>query len=114
LQVATPYVFTSPYIFGRTNVSLHLVQKGLATVYTQSGAAYGSAGIFVRTFRWMMGRDKLPVTKTSFFDRLFPISGEARLKKAMAKAKRKKRGVWSLKNFETPEDYKKRIKLGQS
>lgn len=113
--MATPYVFASPYIFGRTNVSLHLVKKGLATVYTQSGAAYGSAGIFVRTFRWMMGmnKDKLAVTKRSIFDRLFPVSGEARLKKAMAKAKRKKLGVWSLKNFETPEDYKKRIKSQQ-
>ena len=111
--VATPYVFMPPYIFGRTNVSLHLVKKGLATVYTQSGAAYGNAGMFSRLFRWMMGLDKIKPDQTSFLDRLFPLSGEARLKRAMAWAKRRKRGVWSLKNFESPEDYKKRQKALQ-
>jgi endonuclease YncB( thermonuclease family) len=46
--VATPYVWAFPYIFGPTNVSLALVQAGLATVYRQSGAAYGTAGFFSR------------------------------------------------------------------
>ncbi|PWN33487.1 SNase-domain-containing protein, partial [Meira miltonrushii] len=92
--VATPYVWHSPYIFGRTNVSLRLVEKGLATVYSQAGAAYGTAGPITKLLRKL----------------LIPLSGEARLRRAMARAKRKKIGVWSLKNFETPEDYKKRMK----
>lgn len=109
--VATPYVFQAPYIFGRTNVSLQLVKKGLATVYTQSGAAYGTAGTFSKLFRWMMGVDgKIKADKITLFDRIFPLSGEARLKRAQVWAKRRKRGMWSLKNFESPEDYKKRIK----
>jgi endonuclease YncB( thermonuclease family) len=103
-------VFRAPYIFGRTNVSLHLVKKGLATVYTQSGAAYGTAGPLSRMLRWMMGLDKSKSDQTSILDRLFPLSGEARLKRAMARAKKKKIGIWSLKGFESPEDYKKRNK----
>lgn len=91
-------------------MSLHLVKLGLATVYTQSGAAYGTAGSFSRMFRWMMGLDNIKPERTSILDRLFPLSGEARLKRAMAKAKRKKLGLWSLKNYESPEDYKKRLK----
>lgn len=108
LQVATPYVLLPPYIFGKTNVSLHLVKKGLATVYTQMGAAYGSSGALSRFFRWAMGLDKVKAEQSTFLDRLFPLSGEARLKRAMARAKRKKLGVWGLKNFESPEDYKRR------
>ncbi|UZJ54725.1 hypothetical protein CBS101457_004045 [Exobasidium rhododendri] len=109
--VATPYVFRSPYIFGRTNVSLHLVKKGFATVYTQTGASYGSAGLFSRTLRWMLRLKKVKPEQTSILDRIFPLSGEARLKRAQARAKRKKIGVWSLKHFESPEDYKKRNKM---
>ena len=112
-QVATPYVFAPPYIFGRTNVSLHLVKKGLATVYTQMGAAYGTAGVVARFFRWIMGLDKVKAEHTSIFDRLFPLSGEARLKRAMARAKRKKLGIWGLSTYESPEDYKKRTKSMQ-
>ena len=113
--VATPYVWHSPYIFGRTNVSLRLVKKGLATVYTQAGAAYGTAGPFTKLLRRFLGVDSSKTkseasAKEALLDRLIPLSGEARLRRAMARAKRKKIGVWSLKNFETPEDYKKRMK----
>ncbi|MCO5585274.1 hypothetical protein L7F22_039207 [Adiantum nelumboides] len=113
--VATPYVWHSPYIFGRTNVSLQLVKKGLATVYTQAGAAYGTAGPFTKFLRKLLGVDSSKTkteasAKEALLDRLIPLSGEARLRRAMARAKRKKIGVWSLKNFETPEDYKKRMK----
>lgn len=113
--VATPYVWRSPYIFGRTNVSLRLVEKGLATVYSQAGAAYGTAGPITRLLRRLLGVDSSKSkseasAKEALLDRLIPLSGEARLRRAMARAKRKKIGVWSLKNFETPEDYKKRMK----
>jgi len=58
----------------------------------------------------MMGLDKVKAEQTSILDRLFPLSGEARLKRAQARAKKKRLGIWSLKNYESPEDYKKRIK----
>jgi endonuclease YncB( thermonuclease family) len=62
-------------------------------------------------FRWMMGLNKVKGDRPSILDRLFPLSGEARLKRAQASAKRRKLGVWKLKNFESPEDYKRRIKM---
>jgi endonuclease YncB( thermonuclease family) len=113
--VATPYVWLSPYIFGRTNVSLRLVQKGLATVYTQAGAAYGTAGPIARFLRWFLGVDtsknaKEARAKTAVLDRLIPLSGEARLRRAQARAKRRKIGIWSQRNFVSPEEYKKRMK----
>ncbi|CAO1632233.1 unnamed protein product [Sympodiomycopsis kandeliae] len=90
--VATPYVWQAPYIFGRTNVSLALIKAGLATVYRQGGASYGSA-TFLR--------------KVLFNAK----NGMSRLERAEKVAQRKKIGIWSLgKKFETPEDYKRRTK----
>ncbi|CAO1626654.1 unnamed protein product [Parajaminaea phylloscopi] len=90
--VATPYVWLPPYVFGSTNVSLSLVKKGLATVYRQGGAEYGSA-----TFLWRV---------------LFRASsGLGRLERAEASAKRRKLGLWSQgSKLETPADYKRRLK----
>lgn len=90
--VATPFVWRPPYIFGSTNVSLSLVQNGLATVYRQAGASYGSATWWRR---WIFAT----------------TNGLSRLERAEKKARRKKLGIWSLgKKMETPEMYKKRIK----
>ena len=88
--VATPYVFQPPYIFGRTNVSLALVKKGLATVYRNAGAAYGHAS-------WL--QRMLYDVKT----------GRGRLERAEKQAKRWRRGMWSLgRKMETPAEYKRR------
>lgn len=90
--VATPYVWQPPYVFGRTNVSLVLVRSGLATVYRQSGAAYGSAN-----FLWRF-----------FFN---AKTGLNRLERAERVAKRRKIGIWSLgKKLERPDEYKRRVK----
>lgn len=96
-------------------MSLHLVKRGLATVYTQAGAAYGTAGPGARLLRWILGLNKSTnanetTAKTAVMDRLIPLSGEARLRRAMSRAKRRKLGVWSLKNFETPEEYKRKMR----
>lgn len=93
--VATPWVWRAPYIFGRTNVSLALVRKGLATVYRQTGAEYGSA---------------------TFLSRLFfkASTGLGRLERAETWARRRRLGIWSLgKKHESPADYKKRMKEGR-
>lgn len=116
--VATPYVWAPPFVLGRTNVSLHLVKKGLATVYTQGGAAYGVAGPAARFARRILGgASSSDPSSRSFFDarahlvdRLLPLSGEARLKRAMARAKRRRIGLWSQRHIETPEEYKRRGK----
>lgn len=90
--VATPYVWESPYIFGKTNVSLAMVKKGLATVYRAAGADYGKATWWAKFWR-----------KST--------TGLNALERAEAKAKRQKTGMWSLgKKFESPEDYKRRVK----
>ncbi|KAE8215660.1 hypothetical protein CF327_g1089 [Tilletia walkeri] len=90
--VGTPYVWEAPYIFGRTNVSLALVKEGLATVYRQSGAAYGSATWWSR---WLF-KSK---------------NGQSRLERAERKAKTLEKGMWSLgKRLELPDQYKKRVK----
>ncbi|KDN42183.1 SNase-domain-containing protein [Tilletiaria anomala UBC 951] len=89
--VATPYVWNAPYIFGRTNVSLRMIKEGLAVVYRSGGASYGSATWWHRLF--------------------FKVStGEARLERAEEKARRLKKGIWSQKQFESPNDYKKRVR----
>ncbi|PWN93547.1 SNase-domain-containing protein [Acaromyces ingoldii] len=85
--VATPYVLRWPYVLGRTNVSLYLVKKGLASVYSQAGAAYGTAGPLAKLVRRL-----------------------ARLRRAQERAKRKRLGMWSQKHVETPEEYKKRTR----
>ncbi|SPO21974.1 uncharacterized protein UTRI_01961_B [Ustilago trichophora] len=90
--VATPYVWDSPYIFGKTNVSLAMVKEGLATVYRAAGADYGKATWWAQFWR-----------KST--------TGLNALERAESKAKRQKIGMWSLgKKFESPEDYKRRIK----
>ncbi|PWN50643.1 SNase-domain-containing protein [Violaceomyces palustris] len=90
--VGTPYVFEPPYIFGRTNVSLHLVKNGLATVYRSAGASYGRASFWSKT-----------MSKAT--------DGLGRLERAERNAKRKKLGMWSLGNkLETPEAYKRRTR----
>lgn len=89
--VATPYVWDAPYLFGRTNISVALVRAGLAVVYRATGADYGSAGWFARTF-------------------FKATSGEMRLELAERRAQSQRIGIWSLKNFESPEAYKKRVK----
>ncbi len=91
--VGTPYVWDPPYLLGRTNVSLALVQHGLAVVYRSAGASYGRAG-------WL-ARKVFGAT-----------SGEWRLELAERRARAKKLGIWSLKKFESPEEYKKRVKGG--
>ncbi|KAL9931888.1 hypothetical protein V8E36_009203 [Tilletia maclaganii] len=89
--VGTPYIWQAPYIFGRTNVSLALVQQGLASVYRQSGASYGSATWLSRV--------------------LFKAeNGQARLERAERKAKVLEKGMWSNKNIELPDAYKRRMK----
>lgn len=89
--VATPYVWLPPYVFGSTNVSLALVKKGLATVYRQGGADYGSATFLSRVF-------------------FKAQTGLGRLERAEASAKRRKLGIWSLGHkLETPADYKRRF-----
>lgn len=90
--VATPYVWAPPYVLGRTNVSLKMVQLGLATVYRQAGAEYGAAG-------WV-GRVLFKAK-----------SGLGRLERAEEMARRRRRGMWSQgKGLESPAEYKKRIK----
>ncbi|CEH19445.1 mitochondrion protein [Ceraceosorus bombacis] len=99
--VATPYVLRFPYIFGRTNVSLRMVKLGLATVYTQSGAAYANARWWQRLFRSASKEKK--GKETSW--------GLRQLEKAEKKAKSAKRGMWSLGDrLESPADYKRRLK----
>ena len=89
--VATPYVWDPPYVLGRKNLSKELISEGLATVYRQGGASYGSAS-------W--------ISKTLFN----ATTGEASLERAERKAKRFRKGIWSQKKIETPEEYKKRTK----
>lgn len=90
--VATPYVWRPPYIFGRTNVSLTMVRKGLATVYRNAGAAYGQA-------TWL--------SKTLFH----ATSGRKRLERAEEYAKIMRIGMWSLgKKLETPGEFKRRMR----
>ncbi|CAD6969731.1 unnamed protein product [Tilletia controversa] len=90
--VGTPYVWEAPYIFGRTNVSLALVKEGLATVYRQSGAAYGSATWWSR---WLFKSQ----------------NGQASLERAEKKAKILEKGMWSLgTKLELPDQCKKRVK----
>lgn len=87
--VATPYVWHPPYVFGRTNVSLALIKAGLATVYRQSGASYGSANFWWRF--WFNAKN-----------------GLGRMERAERVAKRKKIGIWSLgKKLVKPSEYKK-------
>lgn len=86
--VATAHVFEPPYIFGRTNVALRLVELGLATVYRSAGAAYGEAPWLLRWLR-------------------HERSGRARLERAEARARLLRRGMWSLgKRLVTPKEYK--------
>ncbi|PWN30720.1 SNase-domain-containing protein [Jaminaea rosea] len=90
--VATPYVWAPPYVLGRTNVSLKMVQLGLATVYRQAGAEYGAAG-------WL--------SRVLFKSK----SGLGRLERAEEMARRRRRGMWSQgKGLESPAEYKKRVK----
>ncbi|KAN0060453.1 putative endonuclease lcl3 [Thecaphora frezii] len=90
--VATPYVWLPPYVLGRTNVSHHLVKRGLATVYRQSGAAYGQATAWAKI--WSRAK-----------------SGLDRLERAERNAQKSKLGIWSQgTKFESPEDYKKRFR----
>ncbi|PKI83556.1 micrococcal nuclease [Malassezia vespertilionis] len=85
--VAIPYVWHPPYIFGRTNVSLTMVRKGLATVYRNAGAAYGQAGFFSRYI-------------------LHSRSGLRSLERA---EEIMRLGMWSLgRKLETPAEYKRR------
>lgn len=88
--VGTPYVWTWPYVFGKTNVSLALVQKGLATVYRQAGASYGPPSVLAKLLR-------------------NATSGRAALERAEQQAKLLRRGMWSLGSaVETPAAYKQR------
>lgn len=86
--VGTVYVWHPPYIGGPTNVCLAMVRKGLATVYTQSGAEYGRA---------------------SYWDVLShsDSSGKERLLLAQDDAKRDKKGMWSQEHVTTPAEFKK-------
>ncbi|KAL4402837.1 putative endonuclease Lcl3 [Malassezia pachydermatis] len=88
--VGTPYVWTWPYIFGKTNVSLSLVRQGLATVYRATGADYGPPTWLSRTL-------------------LRVQTGRRALERAEEHAKRSKLGMWSLgRRVETPAEYKQR------
>ena len=49
--VATPYVWESPFVLGKTNVSLAMVKQGLATVYRAAGADYGKATWWAKVWR---------------------------------------------------------------
>lgn len=49
--VATPFVWNFPYVFGKTNISLSMVQQGLATVYRSAGADYGRATWWAKYWR---------------------------------------------------------------
>ena len=90
--VATPYVFRWPYVFGRTNVSLAMVRKGLATVYRNAGAAYGAPTFLQRTL-------------------LHAKSGRRALERAEEYAKLMRLGMWSHgRNIETPAEYKRRMR----
>lgn len=113
--VATPFVLRWPFLLGRTNVSLYLVQRGLASMYTQAGAAYGTAGPLARFIRRVFssdanGKGNKSSSSSSVWDTLLPLSGEARLRRAQEKAKRKRLGMWSQKHVETPEEYKRKLK----
>ncbi|SHO76649.1 Similar to S.cerevisiae protein LCL3 (Putative protein of unknown function) [Malassezia sympodialis ATCC 42132] len=90
--VGVPYVWRWPYVWGRTNVSLALVRRGLATVYRSAGAAYGSAGWLSR---WL----------------LHASSGRAAFERAEEHARRCRLGMWSLgRKLETPGAYKHRMR----
>ncbi|WFD04621.1 micrococcal nuclease [Malassezia obtusa] len=90
--VATPYVLRPPYIFGRTNVSLAMVRKGLATVYRNAGAAYGHPGFWQRTL-------------------LHATSGRRSLERAEEYAKLMRLGMWSRgRDVETPGAFKRRMR----
>ncbi|PWZ01909.1 SNase-domain-containing protein [Testicularia cyperi] len=91
--VATPYVWHFPYVLGKSNVSLMMVQKGLATVYRAAGADYGQATWWAKLWR-----------KST--------TGFSALERAETKAKRQRTGMWSQgKKFESPEEYKRRHKI---
>lgn len=68
-----------PYILGRTNVALRMVNLGLAEVYTQTGAAYGGAG-WIRRLMGRGGPDGEPGKGQSSW-------GLRRLQKAQDRAK---------------------------
>ncbi|WFD32083.1 micrococcal nuclease [Malassezia sp. CBS 17886] len=88
--VATPYVFMPPYVFGRTNVSLALARNGLATVYRNAGATYGTAPWWQRFF---FGAE----------------TGKRQLEFAEDYAKVMRLGMWSRGlRVETPGEYKRR------
>ncbi|SOV04628.1 uncharacterized protein UDID_02641 [Ustilago sp. UG-2017a] len=90
--VATPYIWEPPYVFGKTNVSLAMVKEGWAMVYRAAGADYGHATWWAKFWR-----------KST--------TGLSALERAETKAKRQNIGMWSLgKKFESPEDYKRRVK----
>lgn len=90
--VATVHVFAPPYIFGRTNVGLQLVEKGLATVYRSAGAAYGHAPWLTR---WLRHEE----------------SDHAALERAEAKARAARRGMWGLgRRLVTPREFKARAR----
>ncbi|KAJ9478145.1 putative endonuclease LCL3 [Pseudozyma hubeiensis] len=90
--VATPYVWDAPYFLGKTNVSLAMVKQGLATVYRSAGADYGKATWWAKFWR-----------KST--------TGLNALERAETKAKKRKIGMWSLgKKFESPEEYKRRVR----
>lgn len=69
-----------PRLLWYENVSLTMVKNGFATIYTSRGAVYGSI------------KDKILA--------------------AEEQAKKKKLKIWSQKasNFESPEDFKRRMK----
>ncbi|GAC96179.1 hypothetical protein PHSY_003759 [Pseudozyma hubeiensis SY62] len=90
--VATPYVWDPPYFLGKTNVSLAMVKQGLATVYRSAGADYGKATWWAKFWR-----------KST--------TGLNALERAETKARKQKIGMWSLgKKFESPEEYKRRVR----
>lgn len=92
--VGTVYVWRAPYVQGPTNVSLALVKKGLATVYTQGGAEYGHASYW----HLFTGSDS---------------SGRKRLMAAQERAQAYKHGMWSQAHVTTPSEFKKAQKSSQ-
>ena len=80
--VSMVYYQVVPFIPWYKNISEEMVKKGLAVVYTASGAEYGGL------------KDKLL--------------------KLESIATRKKIGIWGLKNFVRPGDYKEEFKKSKS
>lgn len=80
-------VFFRKWLLFRHNLSVEIVKQGYATIYTSGGAEYGG---FLEELE-----KQEKIAKFEFFSNLL---------------RKKKIGIWGLRNFKSPMEYKKELR----